>query len=868
MDDKKIARELGSSRAQNENGNTQNLYENHTTIESVCKADNATTQYIKNKLRESEFWTERSKDNGKIISPVICPGCGELSGWLYSEKPNSINCNRQNNCGVRTPTRELFPDITRNIEKEYPPTKDDPNRPATAFLQMRGISAETLNGLDYEYWKVTREGCGGGVMFPVGGSSYNGRLFNPPPDEGKTHNIKTTKGKRWIHPGRKYDLDQDVYVTEGIIDTLSLWEMGKQAIAILSSGQDPSSLDLSEYKKLVFAFDRDTAGRRALKKWKAAYPDARAVMPTRGDWNDLLLSGVDFDEKRQEFEFNARLALAKDAKEYAEIYFAHKGNLPDLFVFGGCYYQAYKQRKGEDKEIVAVRVSNFILKVDHFQLNTTNADEPENQYHLKIKPRKGGTIQCTVSASELSSPNNLITTFLKRARVLWEGERKPSLALARKIVESDAPVVRQLQKVGYDIDADSYVFQYFAIKPDGKLIRPNKQGFFETSRRAYIRPGQYPSLKPIKGKPLKDIYSLINQAWPNNGAAAFAWMVAGWFVNQVKPENGFFPFMSFYDDTQTGKTQLTRRLNACQCLDEEGLAMQKVNTAKGEIRKLAQRSGVFKALLEGNSGESMRLDTSNLLPLYNFGNSLQTQALKTNDTRTKDIPFLSSLLFVQNREPFKNKAEKERVISLSFKTEHITEETTAAFNELIRIPITELAYMFPYIMRHRQRIQAEWLSRYEKDKESLNAVIQDARISENHALITTFHDLVCDILEIKQDIRPFIEEIGTLKKESCATRDVSIADTFLDAINGLEPDKEWFVDVKEEGGRVLLYLNINGALEALRQYQGAVNFPLKQLQDSLKKHDAFVENEKPHRFTIDGERKQRKAWVFDVSKTY
>ena len=60
-----------------------------------------------------------------------------------------------------------------------------------------------------------------------------------------------------------------------------------------------------------------------------------------------------------------------------------------------------------------------------------------------------------------------------------------------------------------------------------------------------------------------------------------------------------------------------------QCLDEEGLPMTKLNTGKGEIRTLAQRSGLFKALLEGNKEDRVRFDFDSLLTLYNFGNHLQ-----------------------------------------------------------------------------------------------------------------------------------------------------------------------------------------------------------------------------------------------------
>ena len=138
------------------------------------------------------------------------------------------------------------------------------------------------------------------------------------------------------------------------------------------------------------------------------------------------------------------------------------------------------------------------------------------------------------------------------------------------------------------------------IKRKNLCFHPRK-GFFELSRSEQVRPAQYPTIKPVKGIEPKEVYSLIYQAWGNQGIIGVAWEVAGWFVHRIKKQTGFFPFLSFWGDTQVGKSMLARFMNALQCLDEEGLPMKKVNTGKGEIRKLAQRAGLFKALLESNN---------------------------------------------------------------------------------------------------------------------------------------------------------------------------------------------------------------------------------------------------------------------------
>jgi hypothetical protein len=755
---------------------------------------------IKARLQQSEYWTPKTKEKGKTISRLICPECGDTESWAYSGEPWAIICNRKNECGVSTKTLKLFPEIIQNIEKENPPCKEDPNRPATAYLHSRGL-VESLNGLSYEYWKSIRGTTRGGVMFRVANGVYNGRIFNPPHGEGKTHNKGSTSGVFWKHTGRTYDPSKPVYITEGILDALSLWEMGFQTIAVLSAGQDPAKLDLLEFNgNLIPAFDPDEAGAAALRKWNKLYPNARAIMPVKGDWNDLLLSRSKdkvreyFEKQIPEFEYRARLALAESAQDYASIYYQHSGSryAAGLFVFDKCYYYSFVKNEGDEPK--TCKVSNFTLEVDHYQLDNSNQEEPVNRYYLKIKPTKGGRpVRCTVSANEIASPGGFTQMFLTRARVLWQGDKFPSLALTEMIVESGAPVVRQLQVTGYDKESGCYIFRDFAINQKGEMILPNGKGFFEISRSEQVRPAQYPTINPIKEIEPKEVYNLIYRTWGNQGITEIAWMVAGWFVHRIKAKIGFFPFMSSWGDTQVGKSMLARFLNALQCHDEEGLPMKKVNTSKGEIRKLAQRAALFKALLESNNEDNIRFDMDNLLPMYNE-NPLQVRALTTNDIQTKEIPFQASLLFVQNREPFKSKAQKERVISVHFKEDALTPETREAFNELIRVPISEMAYFFPYIMKHRESFESKWFDAFQQARDDIKTTIGDARITDNHALILAFHRLLCDVLQVNYDLKPYIEQIGKAKQKECRNRVENVADVFFDVINKIPAKDAWFMD--------------------------------------------------------------------------
>jgi hypothetical protein len=576
-----------------------------------------------------------------------------------------------------------------------------------------------------------------------------------------------------------------------------------------------------------------------------------------------------FERDRPEMEARARLALAESAEEYTETWLEHHGHPPGLFVFGGCYWWATLKPKGA---VAVARVSNFTLAVEHYQLDATNPEEPASRFALVVKPKAGGpAVRCSAAAAELSSPNAMRTTLLSRARVLWSGEQAPTNALLKRITEAKAPVVRQLHAVGWDEGSGCYVFKGCLVNPEGRVLRPNKRGFFELGRRRALRPANHPSLTPQDGgPPPAELWRLVYEAWGDRGAAAMAWVVAAWWANQVRARLGFFPFMSLHGDTQTGKSRLTRILNAMQCLDEEGLPMTKANTAKGELRKIAQRSGLFKALLEMNGTDARGpFDLGSLLSLYNAGNPLQTRALKTADNRTREVPFLSALLFVQNREPFTSRAQKERVISLEFRAEHLSPATAAAFNRLVAIPPAQLASFFVAVMASRQEMEAGWEGAHAQAKADLAPAIPDARLCENHAVVLAFHRLLCGLLGVSHDLRPYIEQVGQAKLREVNAGPESPGDYFLGLLAALAPGRglrggeagPWG---KVEGGR--LYVNLPEAVRQVEAKGYRLGSSIGELQGSLRGHPAFVESGARVWLGEGSGRRQVRCWLFDLAR--
>ena len=852
--------------------------------------DDLTAEIIQ-ALRSSSYWTEKTKENSKYIQGLTCPECGEQEAFAYRESPFTIFCNRQNHCGAAAKTMPLL-GISANVESRFKPAKQDPQRPAREFLRLRGLPADLLKKTKFEYRRDARKGCGGGVFFPVG-KTWSGRLFNPPSGEGKTHTAGPLDGQFWQLAPEEYRKDKPLHITEGIINALSLFAMGQQAVALVAAATDPAKFDLAKLQamgsQLVLAFDGDEAGAKYTKKWTAYLKEQGAefssILPRKGDWNDLLtgsetpeLAGKRFTDDLPRYATQARLALAETAQDYAEIYAgANKGHAPGLFIFKGCSYWSWmKRNKKEGDQLFVKKAGNFTLKVRHYQLCEREHDLPVFTYRLDVKTRTAAKpVTVTATGNDLKSPDAMTGFFLRHAKANWNGGPEATNALRETILETKAPDVRQAEFAGYDHQSRFHVLKHVAISPKGEVIKPEKDGYFKVGRGICLRPSQdAPAVRPEPPKPsfIKDeLYPLLRRTWGNQAAVAVSFLTASVFVNQVRPELGFFPFLSLHGDPQTGKSRLLRTLNAMQGLDEEGLPMNSANTKKSELRAIAQVSGMMKGMIEGNDRSKARFDFESILPLYNDGNPLQTRAAYSNDNQVIKMLFHGTLAFAQNREPFESRAAKERVISLKFSTDELNDDSKAAYDQVCALPVPKLAGFLLAVLKEREFFESNWRGYHEQAKQDLLRTVPDNRINENHAVLLAFHRLLCEKFGISHDLLAYFEEIGSQKIIACQQRTLTPADFFFDKLNELpetiEDSEGGFYDVKNAFWEIkndLIYVNLPKAEKAIRAAGMTLDYP-DRLATSLQEHPAFIKRSEIVRFPGNNGKTAR-AMVFDPKR--
>ncbi len=362
--------------------------------------------------------------------------------------------------------------------------------------------------------------------------------------------------------------------------------------------------------------------------------------------------------------------------------------------------------------------------------------------------------------------------------------------------------------------------------------------------------------------------TLVVEGWGNNGSTTLAWVVASWFVNQIKAKIGFFPFLSLYGDPAAGKSALTVILNAMQGIDGEGLPLSQLNTKKAMARSISRVSGLFTALLEDNQRNERAFDYSILLTGYNQG-PLQLKAAFSNDNRVNESPFQGALMFIQNTEPFNQKAEKQRVISLHFELSSLSTATRTAYEKLISLSNPVIARLQQATLKHRKVFEEKWMDFYNIAIEDLGTM-DNRRILQNHALVLSFHRIFCEINKIDHNLTNFLRQAAITKCQTSAIQEYSLATYFFERIDQLDNEK---LDtcMHMDRQKSLIYINLPGIEQLLRNQglQFSVNNVLTQ---ELTQHPAFLENSKRFRFPCDPEKdskgrpRQRRSWVFDANK--
>jgi len=801
-------------------------------------------------IRERILSYEKTESTGKHIRGIICPSCNKNEAWTYFDKPLAIICPRTNKCGATTPIKELYPDCFNNLQESFPSSKKDPYATAKAYLASRGLEPSEIK---FKQGKVNRDGkIYPSVLFEIDSKTTCERLIDYEENKNKNHNTGSYKGKFW--KSKKLSYQEKIWIVEGIIDALSLNKAGLQAIAIISSSHSPENcyqdLNLSK-AKIVLAFDDDKAGKKALKKHIAFFEKLKkegkeinyevAIPPLKKDWNKLLQEGALNRENLSETLENAlwkgRLFQAVSPEEHFETLCERYGNTSRIFEFKRAMYRGIIKEKGEEASLSVSPLLECSLDILYSIEDDSIKYNSKRKHRIKIESVKENEI-IELTSDEMSNIN-LFRAKLANYSQVFVGNINDLSYLTKHLFETAGPKIRQTKALGYDQKSDCFVFSKHLYDKNGKRFLLNKEGYFPEQR---VAPFNEKTIERFSEINIKDFFETLFKAHSYRGLLSLGFWTASLFSHIIFDQFGFFPFLSLHGNPHCGKSDLAKLLNCCFFIDWEGINMTKANTQKGELRKISQKCSLVTPMIEGRK-EKSRFDYDSILGAYNR-NATQIRAKNTNDNETHELPFESTLAFVQNTEQFQSKAAKERVISILFQEPELTDETFQAWQKLSEYSSEELAFIGHSVLSKREFFEEHFVEEVKLCATILREMdVKIDRISKNHAIPYAAIKLFCKAFNIKVnhgELLQYVIELGKTKIETSRTENL-LADHFFDCLVQL---KQASPNQLNNGGYAIqnreCIVHMPSALKAIREELNET-WNKSLLFDSLKNSDKFME---------------------------
>ncbi|MEI7796712.1 MAG: toprim domain-containing protein [Methylococcaceae bacterium] len=803
---------------------------------------------IRNRLQDDN---SKYRISGEYINGLKCPACNKVDGFAHTDNPMAILCHRNNECGINTPIKEVYPDLWSDLTKDYPPTPLNPTATARAYLESRGLNANLIEFRQGTVYDRDTKKEYQSLVIEQGGVKFD-RLIDY---SGKDKNrLSGYKGKVFETVGALNPECETVFVTEGIINALSLEQCGFPAIATYSSGSIPKEwFELNQHRQFVLAFDSDTAGIKGIQKTIDYFKDLGvthykiALTPRGKDWNDLLV-GNQLNEKTIEKSYwQGRLAFAKSALDYFAIYLDHYTHANTLiFEFEGETFKGYLAERKEGGETVyepkVKRLADCTIRLLHSVIDDSLDDKQRIEHYIELESTREGKGRVRLDATELTALASFKIT-LQNHRQLFYGNADDLTNVASYLFNQKPkpPKIRALSTIGYDAKSNGFYFPKFMYDVDGKRIDANGDKYFQA---ANIKPFMSCSdtvISRIDDIDLTQFITDLHGAYGNKGLMALGFYVSSLFSRDIFNHYGFFPFLSLYGAPHAGKSFVSRLLNRCLFVDSEGQTMTATNTAKGELRKISQKSSLVCALLEGRKDKS-RFDYDSILPLYNR-NALYSRATTSQDNRTHDLALNAAISFVWNHECFTLKPAKERVISLHFADSDLTEATGKAWVQLNNYSPEQLAGVGHYLLSNRKYFENNLISNAKYAANDLKIKgITVTRIAENHAIALSGINTLLELLNVQSvagvddvfnSLTAYAVERAKDKLETAKTES-HIADYFFESIADLTTTDGVATNASNE-----LVIHLPKVLAHLQQHNNGFTNK-SELISELKRHDRYV----------------------------
>ncbi len=815
--------------------------------------------------------------NGRVsdkrIDKIVCIHCNQPEAWTFVDDPFTVHCNRNNNCGISDHVKVYTP----KLFEKFPKSDDaNPLATATAYLQSRGIDTNLIAG---QYGQGSVDGFDTVSVNPSCSKDKAWHLCIGRQSKGK---VKWDTGAKYA--GKAYTTDSDfsqadeIWIVEGPINLWSLQQVGFTSAATMDTGNIPTDFytSLLRDKTIVLAFDSDRAGETAIHKNKEkllelGFSKVQVAIPPEGkEWTDLLLEGTlgeqSIEKTTSEAKFRGHLFMAATPQSYADALWDHEDPPPvkQIFEFKNGIYQAINR---DDGKPMINQIADAGMNIKFVQIS----ENGDHSITLELRHQQK-THLVDMKVEDLLSAS--FSEVIARKTRAWVSRTQTHLPSLYKYLNRGVhPEIRDTGAYGFDLGSRHrkgtgwYTFHGFAIDPQGRLIFPDKDGaFFRIGSNQYIRgESQFrAAIKKLSSEqyPVQNFITEIYQAFGGRGLLALGFWFASLFQHPIREAFGFFPFLSLFGDPSAGKSTLGIILNrALSFADWEGIPMNRTNTLKGPQRIIASQSSVAVPLLEWTP--KSRITEEDLLNLYG-GNPQQVKAERTPDSYV-EVPFRCSLVIITNTEPFSLRQVKERIISLKFTKEQLTDVSQEAAFKLKNSKPEILATVGIQLLQDRQYFESSIVDEVNEVIKVLEKNgVNDRRIADNHGIALGGLSLLLqrtNPLAGEQIDEYFKEALDVCLKSASnkilsAQTDFAYADDVLEKIdeeaNGDRKGTHPFARYVE--GRIVV--RMGDALDGLsfpKHLHGAV-------KEELKRHERYIDHHRA--LKVFGSQRQ-KVWEFN-----
>lgn len=705
-----------------------------------------TQRQVEQKLEHVYGFKRKPSTNGDKLRGR-CPDCNhkESSAWTFAEEPWIVFCPRKNECGHENHVRDLFPELFEKWEKRFEPTPEDPLRTVNAYLiEERGFPLEQLKGL-YAQESITRykpkKTTSITLRFPItdeqGNEGWWQRVLDQQDVLPKTSFKEdwSSMGHAWLTPNTNYLESKEIWITEGIFDTIALWFSGITSCSALTCNNYPS-IFLNEiaqkcteagspFPKLVWAFDNDEAGHKGIfKNIELAQADGfecEVALPPGGrkkqDWNDLYKQDRLKFSDLETYKYYGALLVAEKAVDKGILIYKHKGMKSFPFDFKNQVYwfkldmDKYDDyMKGlhatddnadwaqEEKDLlIAERRDSALEHASTVEIMMEcrpyglyyqyQKEIDEASYFFKVDfPRGGQTIKNTFTSSQITSAGAFGERLTHIAPgVFYEGNSKQLLAFLKRELR-DIKRVELINYVGYHKEHQTYVLCDIAVQ-NGRRFKINKEEYFELPRKTNLK-ARAPFQLEINNNAsdytdawVKDLLD----AYDVRGMVALTAFFGSLFAQQIRSMHKSFPFIELVGEPGTGKSTLLSFLwKLFGRSNYEGIDPSK-SSISGLLRTFRQVSNLPVVLLEsdreGDKGTVKQFDWNALKTLYDNG-SLGAKGVKNGGNETYEPPFMGTLVISQNAEIVSTEAVMGRIVQYKFTKEQMSKKGLDEQNEL------------------------------------------------------------------------------------------------------------------------------------------------------------------------------------------